>query len=176
MGRRNTEALKKRVRRLAAKGDDSMIELAEALAELRAMSKPPDGDRPTLDELIDLTKLSRRTLYYLLKVQQMVDDLDIPRGRLVHIGWTKMAVLAEQCELDEVEDALDLAEVYTAKELPSALKGEAPKRKARTVVLRLTPRQYDKFAAVLLAHGARRPKRGRGLSGMERALLKALTQ
>ena len=152
-----------------------MIELAEALSELRAMPKPPDGDRPTLDEVVDLTKLSRRTICYLIKVWQMVADLGIPRERLVHIGWTKAAVVAENCEPEEVVDALDLAEVYTAKELPAALKGTLPKRKARTVKLRLTPSQYDKFAAVLLANGARRPRRGKkGLSGMERALLKAL--
>jgi hypothetical protein len=43
------------------------------------------------------------------------------------------------------------------------------------VQLRFTRRQYDLFEAVLLANGARRPKRGKkGLSGKERALLKAL--
>jgi hypothetical protein len=43
------------------------------------------------------------------------------------------------------------------------------------VQLRLTPRQYEWFEAVLLANGARRRKKGKkGLSGKERALLKAL--
>ena len=72
----------------------------------------------------------------------------------------------------------DLAELHTAKELPAALRGTLPKRKARTVKLRLniTQRQYDQFATVLLANGARRPKRRRGLSGMEKALMRALTQ
>jgi hypothetical protein len=42
------------------------------------------------------------------------------------------------------------------------------------VQLRLTPRQYEQFEAVLLAHGARRPKKGRGLSGREKPLMKAL--
>jgi hypothetical protein len=171
---RSTAALMKKAQTLAAKGDDSMIELAEALSALRNLPKPPNGDRPTLDELVDLTKLSRRTICYLLRVWQMVDDLGIPRDRLVHIGWTKMAVLAENCEPEEVKDALELAETYTVKELPAALKGTLPKRKAHTVKLRLTPSQYDKFAAVLRANGARPPKRGRGLSGMERALMKAL--
>ena len=174
MAGRNTTGLKKRVKTLAAEGDNRMFELAEAMAEWRATPKPPDGDRPTLDELVDLTKRSRRTICYLLKVWQMVDDHGIPRDRLVHIGWTKMAVLAENCEPEEVKDALDLAETYTAKELPDALKGRASKFKARTVKLRLTPRQYYQFAAVLLANGARRPKRGRGLSGKEKALMKAL--
>jgi hypothetical protein len=176
MRRRNTAALKKRMQTLAAEGDNRMFELAEAMTEWRAAPKPPDGDRPTLDDLIELTKLSRRTIYYLLKVWQMVDDLGIPRHRLVRIGWTKMAVLAEKCEPGGVKDALELAETHTAKELPDALKGTLPKRKARTVKLRLTPRQYDQFAAVLLAHGARPPKRGWGLSGMEKALMKALAQ
>ena len=81
MAGRNTAALMKRAQTLAARGDDSMIALAEALSELRAMPKPPDGDRPTLDELVDLTKLSRRTIYYLLKVWRMVSDLSIA------VGW-----------------------------------------------------------------------------------------
>ena len=86
MSRRSTANLKKRAQSLAVKGDDSMLELAETLSELRAMPKPPDGDRPTLHELVDLTKLSLRTICYLLKVWQMVSDLGIPRERLVHIG------------------------------------------------------------------------------------------
>jgi hypothetical protein len=174
MKRRNTTALMKRAQTLAAKGDDSMIELAEALSELRAMPKPPDGDRPTLDELVQLIGLSRRTVCYLISVWRKFSEFGIPRERLVEVGWTKAAVVAENCEPAEVEQALVLAETYTAKELPSLLKGAAPKAKARTVLLRLTPRQYGQFEAALLDHGARRPKKGKGLSGKERALLKAL--
>jgi hypothetical protein len=37
MARRSASALMNRAQTLAAKGDDSMIELAEALAKLRAM-------------------------------------------------------------------------------------------------------------------------------------------
>jgi hypothetical protein len=176
MVRQRTATLKKRVQTLVARDDDSMIELAEALSELRAMPKPPDGDRPTLDELVDLTKRSRRTICYLLKVSQTFSALSIPRDRFVRTGWTKLAVIAENSEPEEMEEALALANTCTAKELPALLKGAAPRAKARTVQLRLTPRQYDQFKAVLLANGARRPKRGRGLSGKERALMKALAQ
>ena len=94
-----------------------------------------------------------------------------PRERLVDVGWTKLAVIAENCAPEEMEEALALAETATAKELPALLKGAPRKAKARTVQLRLTPRQYDQFAAVLLANGARRPKKGRGLSGKEKALM-----
>ena len=175
MGRRSTAALKRRVQTLAAKGDDSMIELAEVLSDLRTMPKPPDGDRPTLDELADLTKLSRRTICYLVKVWEAFSDLGIPRDRLVEVGWTKAAVVIENCEPEDVKGALALARTYTAKELPALLKGAPRKAKARTVQLRLTPRQHEHFESVLLANGARRPKRGKkGLSGKERALMKAL--
>ena len=171
---RSAAALIKRAQTLAAKGDDSMIELAEVVWDLRALPKPSDGDRLTLDELAVRINLSRRALCYLLKVWETFSDLGIPRERLVRVGWTKLAVIAENLEPKEMEEALALAETATAKELPALLKGAPRKAKARTVQLRLTPRQYDQFAAVLLANGARRPKKGRGLSGKEKALMKAL--
>ena len=159
---------------MAAKGDDSMIELAEVVWDLRALPKPPDGDRLTLDELAVRINLSRRALCYLLKVWETFSDLDIPRERLVRVGWTKLAVIAENLEPEVMEEALALAETATAKELPALLKGAPRKAKARTVQLRLTPRQYDQFAAVLLENGARRSRGERGLSGKEKALMKAL--
>ena len=171
---RSASALIKRAQTLAAKGDDSMIELAEVVWDLRALPKPPDGDRLTLDELAVRINLSRRTLCYLLKVWQTFSDLGISRDRLIRIGWTKLAVIAENSEPEVMEEALALAETATAKELPDLLKGAAPKAKARTVQLRLSPRQYDQFAAVLLANGARRSRGERGLSGKEKALMKAL--
>jgi hypothetical protein len=176
MSGRSAAALMKRAQALAGKGDDSMIELAEVIYDLRSLPKPPDGHRPTLDELASRIKLSRRAVCYLLKVWQTFSALSIPRDRFVRTGWTKLAVIAENSEPEEMEEALALANTCTAKELPALLKGAAPRAKARTVQLRLTPRQYDQFKAVLLANGARRPKRGRGLSGKERALMKALAQ
>jgi len=173
---RSSGVLKRRVQALTASGDDSKIELAEVLSYLRALPKPPDGDRPTLNELVALTKLSKRAVCYLLKVWRRFSDLDVPRDRLASIGWTKLAVIAENCEPGDEEHALALAEASTLKELPALLKGGAPKPKARTVLLRLTPRQHAHFESFLLAHGARRPKKGRGLSGKEKALMKALGQ
>jgi len=173
---RSSGVLKRRVQALTASGDDSKIELAEVLSYLRALPKPPDGDRPTLNELVALTKLSKRAVCYLLKVWRRFSDLDVPRDRLASIGWTKLAVIAEKCEPGEEEHALALAEACTLKELPGRLKGVGPKQKARTVLLRLTPRQHEHLEFVLLASGARRPKKGRGLSGKEKALMKALGQ
>jgi hypothetical protein len=176
MSGRSTAALMKRAQALAGKGDDSMIELAEVIYDLRTLPKPPDGDRPTLDALASGIKLSRRAVCYLLKVRQTFGELGIPRERLVEVGWTKASIVLENSEPEEVEVALALAETCTAKELPALLRGSPRKAKARTVLLRLTPRQYDQFEAVMLANGARRPKKGRGLSGKERALMRALGQ
>ncbi len=72
---RSIAALKKRVQMLAAKGDDSMLELAEAMSELRAIPKSPDCGGPTIDELVDITKLSHRTINYLLKVWRETNDV-----------------------------------------------------------------------------------------------------
>jgi hypothetical protein len=173
---RSASALMKTAQMLAAKGNDSMIELAEVMLDLRALPKPPAGDRPTLDELASRMKLSRRTICYLVSVRQAFCDLGISRDRLVKVGWTKAAIVVENSEPEDVEEALALAETCTVKELPALLKGSPRKAKARTVLLRLTPRQYEQFEAVMLANGARRPKKGRGLSGKERALMNALAQ
>jgi hypothetical protein len=173
---RSASALMKTAQMLAAKGNDSMIELAEVMLDLRALPKPPAGDRPTLDELASRMKLSRRTICYLVSVRQAFCDLGISRDRLVKVGWTKAAIVVENSEPEDVEEALALAETCTVKELPALLKGSPRKAKARTVLLRLTPRQYDQFETVMLTNGARRPKKGRGLSGKERALMRALGQ
>ena len=106
MSGRSAAALMKRAQTLATKGDDSMIELAEVICDLRTLPKPPDGDRPTLDELASRIKLSRRAVCYLLKVWQAFSDLGIPRERLVEVGWTKAAVVLENSEPEDVEEAL----------------------------------------------------------------------
>ena len=176
MAGQSSAALFKRAQTLSSKDNDGTIALAEVLSDLRALPKPPDGDRPTLNELVALTKLSKRAVCYLLKVWRRFSDLDISRDRLAQIGWTKLAAIAENCDLGDEQNALTLAEACTLKELPARLKGIAAKPKARTVLLRLTRRQHERFESILLAHGASRPKKGRGLSGKEKALMMALGQ
>lgn len=170
MAGRNAISLMKRAQTLAATGDDSMMELAEVLWDLRALPKPPDGDRPTLDELASHLKLSRRTLCYLLKVWQAFSDLGIPRDRLARTGWTKLAVIAEICEPGEEGEALALADTCTAKDLPALLKGEEQAEETRTVQFRLTDSQREYLEKVLVDYGAKRPKKGheKGTAFLER--------
>jgi hypothetical protein len=147
----------KRAQTLAAKGDDSKIELAEALADLAEAAH-----RPTLAEPVSRMNLSRRTICHLLKVWQAFSDLGIPRERLVGTGWTKQAVIAETCEPREEKQALALADTCTAKELPALLKGAPRKAKARTVQLRLTPRQYVQFETRPAGEWRSSPQEGAG--------------
>ena len=118
--------------------------------------------------------LSRRTICYLLKVWETFSDLGIPRERLVRLVGPKRRSSSKTVRPRRWRRRSPWRRLATAKELPALLKGRARKAKARTVQLRLTPRQYDQFAAVLLANGARRPRGERGLSGKEKALMKAL--
>ena len=170
---KTSAVLRKKVQALATTDDGAVFELAEAMSDLRAL---PSGDRPSQAELVEITKLSKRTVCYLLAVWSRFGDLGILRQRLVEVGWTKLAIIAEHCAAGEERKALTQAETCTAKELPALLKGGPEKPKAHTVLLRLTPRQYENFETVLLAHGAKRPKKGRGLARKEQALMKALRQ
>ena len=86
----------------------------------------------------------------------------------------KLAIIAEKCEPGKEFEGLALAEKCTAKELPALLMGKKKRPKMHSILLRLTDDQYEHFATVLVAHGAKRPKRGRGVSGKERALMHAL--
>ena len=121
MSGRSSAALLKRVEELATRDNDGTIEFAKALSDLRALPKPPGGERLTLNELAAHTKLSKRAVCYLLKVWRRFSDLDIPRDRLARIGWTKLAAIAENCDPGDEENALALAEACTLKELPARL-------------------------------------------------------
>jgi hypothetical protein len=167
-------ALLKKIERLARTPDHGALELAEVLAEARTLPHPPEGDRPPLAELMQITGLSRRAIGYLIKVWDRFGNLDIPSDRLAKVGWTKLAVIADACEPGDELDALALAESSTVKDLPRLLKSGTKPGKRRTVLLRFTEGDYEIFEAVLLANGARRPKKGRGLANKEKAVIRAL--
>jgi hypothetical protein len=112
---------------LATRDNNDTIQLAKTLSDLRALPKSPDGNRPTLNQLVALTNLSKRAVCYLLKVWRRFSELAIPHERLASVGWTKLAFIAENCVPGDEENALTLAEAYTLKELPALLKGGTPK-------------------------------------------------
>jgi hypothetical protein len=125
--------------------------------------------------------VSRRALFYHLKIGRTFGHLGVPTSRLAEIGWTKLSIIAQHFkghEEGEDRDALILralsdAENYTARELPAILNGEPRKPKAHSIHLRLTPRQYKVFAAAMSEFKAT-PAR-RGFSDKERAVTVAFT-
>ncbi len=135
-------------------------------------SQAAEGRPADREELEEITELDRRTIFYLLRVWRTFGHL--PRDQLVEIKWTKLAVIAENSSPGEAERDLALAKSCVAKELPRRLKGGEERGKIRTVHLRLTESQYEELSTTLLANGARRPKKGWGLSGKEDALMRAL--
>jgi hypothetical protein len=86
----------------------------------------PTTRRP-LDDLVDLTKLSRRTICYLLKVWPAFSDVGPPRDRLARTGWTKLAVIADNSEPEEMDEALSPRRHLHRERAPRAAEGRNAK-------------------------------------------------
>lgn len=180
--RRETVRLERAVRHLVGSRDATPFELAEQLLKLKAAA-PADFGR-IVSELDATTRAtgargaSRRRLLYLVDVAQVL-PLDEYRDRLRQIGWTKATAIADVVKAHGPDVDLDhlfhLAETHTVPNLRRLLaEGEAVTG-MRCVQLRFTPEQYEQVAAALRRHGAK-PARGRGLRGMEDALMRLLTE
>ena len=145
------------------------LELAQALYE--AEHRLPGSLRRIIAE----TGLGRRKAYYLVSIWKRFADLGVPFVELAAVGWTKLAIIAREAQPGQERVALDMARQTTARDLPRALrKGKAQDLPRHSVLLRLSPTQYQVFAQALACFGAQSPRRGRGLVGKERALIRAL--
>lgn len=175
--KRETARLERAVRHLVASRDGTPFDLAEQLLKLKAAA-PTDFGR-IVSELDATTRAtgargaSRRRLLYLVDVAEAL-PLDRYRGRLRRVGWTKAAAIADVVKARGADLDLDhlfhLAEIHTVPNLRRIFaEGEAIIG-MRCVQLRFTPEQYEQVAAALQRHGAK-PAGGRGLRGMEDALL-----
>ncbi len=161
-------AVMKRARELAARPNVGPIDLAEAI--WRAEQLRPGRLRQIAEEC----GLGRRKAYYLRAIWARFADLDVPRALLAEIGWTKLALIAKRAAAGEERSALEMAQDATVRELDALLRGGAHDRpKAHSIVLRLSPSQHKVVVATLAKFGAHAPRRGKGLAGKERALIKA---
>ena len=145
------------------------LELADAL--WRAEVAAPGS----LKRIIAMAGLGRRKAYYLLSIWKRFVDLPVPRAVLAQVGWTKLSIIARHVPAGEEAAALEIARDTTTRDLPRVLKGGRRDRpRQHSVLLRLSPTQYKVFAQALAQFGAEPPRKGRGLVGKERALIKAL--
>jgi hypothetical protein len=156
-------------RMLATRPNVAPLELAEALWQ--AEQRMPGS----MKAVVAQTGLSLRKAYYLLSIWERFAALNVSQVLLAEVGWTKLAMIARICAKGDEMEALELARHTTTRELPRILQGGRRDRPRRhSVLLRLSPTQYEVFAQALTKFGATTAKKGKGLIGKERALIKAL--
>ena len=162
--------LRRKVLQLAKGGTKNFYDLARFLAPLHDL-------RPALLKKVEeRSNLRRRTLYYLVDVGRMLRNYHIDKAQAERIGWTKLQILASYLNKndavsdEELTRLLETAAEKKAHELPSVLAGKSRKTRSRTVLLRLSPSEYEDFAEALVRHGAIR--KGRGLLNQKKALMK----
>lgn len=172
MGKRSTSArvLKAEILELV-QSPKRFFKLAIHLRDLRNL------DPAAFRSVHEGTAIQRRRAYELARIADAFDGSEIPVERLEAIGWTKLAILARHgMGQMPIEGYVDLAERATAHMLQAQLSTLTDAPNTRVVLLRLTPDQYGKYRACMVAHGAVKAKKGKGLVGQEEALMAALSK
>lgn len=153
---------------LAQKPAVNFYDLATKLAKLH------ESEPSTLRDIPERTGMSRRRLYYLLEVGQLLGDLQIRKADAEAVGWTKLKIIARHLSRNEgtegelrqfMKQAIDVP----SRSLAQALRGEAfPDDCA--VQFTLDKIAKAELGEALLAYGAERA--GRGLIGRDAALVR----
>ena len=147
----------------------NFFELAENLAKLH------DEDPSAIADLPDKTGMSRRRVYYLLDVGQLIAASEMSKAEAEEIGWTKLQIIARHvkqtgpCEAEDLVSFLALARQHRARNLAKALPGQGAEA-TRIVSFELSPTASSELNLALLAHGAKLTPRG--LTGKAAALTK----
>lgn len=116
--------------------------------------------------------IKRRHAFALARIAQQFDGLDIPDNRLQEIGWSKLSIVGRHLGTKSVDQLLKLAEQFTSHELESYFRGDKPKKGARAMLLRLLPKDDERFRIILVKYGA--AVSGNGLVGKEDAMVALL--
>jgi hypothetical protein len=109
----------------------------------------------------------------LARIDRQFHTLGVGENRLYAIGWPKLRLLGDHIPEANREQLLKLAETCTARELELKMRNVEPVDGTRCVNLYFEPAEYEVFTATILSHGGL--KSGRGLTGQEKALIKALS-
>lgn len=96
------------------------------------------------------------------------------RNRFHRIGWTKLSTIAAHAvdTISPMEQWLKFAETHTVRECQLRLEKKPFKNETRCMLLRFDDNQYKAFSKAVLKLGAK--QRGKGLVGVERALISAV--
>jgi len=157
---------KKRVIELSRQSPDRFAELAEELYTIHA-GVGSEG----LREAAKQARISMRKAYQLVKMRNVLakhwDD-----ERFERIGWTKLCIIAAAGKSSNVEQWLKFAETHTARECQLHFEKKPFKNETRCMLLRFDDNQYKAFSKAALKLGAK--QRGKGLVGVEKALIAAI--
>jgi hypothetical protein len=163
------ETLKRKVVKLANEPTLSFFDLAQALVELHG------ANRAALINMPSATGMSRRRMYYLLKVGKLLRDEGITRGIAETVGWMKLQIVARYWYTTDkpsprpVTELLQLASKHKTRDLPAAINGKKVMRR-RVVHFYLSTGARAELNEALIRYGAQQ-KRKR-LTGKEAALIR----
>jgi len=165
--RQAVSRLKKRAATLAQRPRSEFAELAEVLSELRGVAP-----REFLGAAKEIG-ISPRTAHYLAKVWDAVEGHK-QRGRLLKLGWTKLSLVVPYLTAKNSRQILTFAETHTVQEFRLHLSDKPIKETTRCMLLRFSTKDYTRFADAIIKNGGK--KRGRGLVGTEKALMKIVAR
>lgn len=159
--------LKKQAATLAQRPRSEFAELAAVLSELQGVAPSEFG------QVAKEIGISPRTAFYLAKVWDSVEGLK-ERDRLLKLGWTKLSLFAPHLTAKNSREILAFSETHTAQECRLHLSEKPIKATTRCMLLRFSAKDYARFADAIVKNGGK--KRGRGLVGTEKALMKIITK
>lgn len=170
MSNKSLTRLKAKTIELGSSPALNFFELAKNLADLH------EEDAGSIADIPEKTGMSRRRLYYLLDVGQLIAASEIAKSEAEEIGWTKLQIIArhvkEKGTLPEATAGfMDIAGQTKAHALRDALRGNDHDR-TKAVMFRLNAIQRSDLNEALLKFGAA-PART-GLTGKASALMKII--
>jgi hypothetical protein len=159
---------KKRIIELSQQSPNRFSGLAEELFTIHA-GEGREGLRAAAKQ----AQISLRKAYQLVKMRNVLDN-HWDANRIERIGWTKLCnvTAATAGKSGPVEQWLKFAETHTARQCQLHLEKMPFKNETRCMLLRFDDNQYQAFSRALLKLGAK--QRGKGLVGVERALMSAV--
>lgn len=156
---RRLENLKAQTVQLSRQPVLNFYRLATSLSVLH------DEDGGALHGLPEQTGMSRRRMYYLIDVGNLIREHRLTETRAAGVGWTKLQIVArhvsqaESTSAEELAAYLELAETSQARALAKKLAGATVVRKSG-VQFDLSMAARAELNEALLAFGAERTHRG----------------
>lgn len=157
---------------LGSQSSQKFYELALVLADLH------EQQAISIDEYSQKTNISRRRIYYLIDVGNLIRSGKIDKSIAEKVGWTKLRILTRHLQhndLDssELKASLKLAAETKVRDLPAALEGRSQSDTSGEV-FHLTKTQQQKLRRALMSFGATKTRSG--LTNKEVALMRMIKQ